>query len=218
MDGLLHQAETFLLGAVIIVRQFKARLRARLNEGVEQRIADGATLHMQRPIRAAPAFLAAMAVLHALEVRQHIRIGPAMRAKLFPAVEILRVAAHVNEAVDGGRAADYLAARGGDTTVVEIGFGLGEITPIVALHAHRPRECGGHLDKGAEIGTACLDDDDRITTVFRQAIGDGGACGARTDDDVICLHDLCSLSMAHVRVGLPPLSCRTSPPQGGRSI
>ncbi|MNE33763.1 hypothetical protein D3C80_1274500 [compost metagenome] len=192
MDRLLHQPETLLLGAVIVVGQLETGLRAGLNEGVEQRIVDRAALHMQRPIRAAPALLAAMAVFHALEVRQHIRIGPAMRAELLPAVKILGMATHVNEAVDRGGAADDLAARCGDAAVVEVRFGLGEIAPIIALHAHRPCECGRHLDEGAEIRPAGLDDDDGITTVFRQAVGDGGTCGAGADDDVICLHDLLS--------------------------
>ncbi|MNL51449.1 hypothetical protein D3C87_1745510 [compost metagenome] len=148
---------------------------------------------MQRPIRAAPPLFAAMAVFHALEVRQHIRIGPAMRAQFLPAVEILGMAAHVNKAVNGGRTADDLAAWGGDAAIVEVRFGFGEIAPIVALHAHRPGECGRHLDERPEIRAASLDDNHRITAVFRQAIGDGGACGTGTDDDVICLHDLLSL-------------------------
>ncbi len=192
MNGLLHQAETFLFGAVIVIRQFKPRLGAGLNEGVKQGVVDRPALHMQRSIRATPALFTAMAVFHALEIRQHIRIGPALRAELFPAIEILGMAAHVNEAVNGGGAADDLATWGGDAAIIEIGLGFGEITPIVALHAHRPGESRRHLDERAEIGTAGLYDDDGIATIFRQAVGDGGPCGAGADDDVICLH-CCSL-------------------------
>ncbi len=102
MDRLLHQAEALLLRAIIVICQFKPGLCARLNEGMKQGVLHWTTLHMQRPIRTAPALLTAMAMFHALEVRQYIRIGPALRTPFFPAVEVFRVTTDIDKSVDGG--------------------------------------------------------------------------------------------------------------------
>src|SRR5438874_72153 len=54
---------------------------------------------------------AALLVLGAAEIRQHVVIAPAEAAELAPIVEILFLAADVDQAVDRGGAAEHLAAR-----------------------------------------------------------------------------------------------------------
>ncbi|ENN86115.1 hypothetical protein RHSP_32539 [Rhizobium freirei PRF 81] len=186
---LFHQAEAFLLAAVVILCRLEACLLAGLDEGVEQRVADVAPAHMQRAVGAAPSLFAAMRMLHPLEVGQHIGIGPALGAEFFPAIEVLGMAAHIDHAVDRGGAADHLAARRGDAAVIELRLRLGKIAPIVAVHAHRPGKGGRHLDERAEIAASELQNDDRMLAVLRQTGSHGGAGRARADDDEICLHD-----------------------------
>src|SRR5690606_24586464 len=72
MDRLLHGAEAFLLGAVIVVRDLEACLPARIGESGVERVEPLAALDMQRTVRAAPAGLAAMGGLHALEIGKHV--------------------------------------------------------------------------------------------------------------------------------------------------
>ncbi len=187
VDGLLHQAEAFLLGAVIVVRQLEPGLLAGIEEGVEQRIGHRPALHMQRPVGAAPALFAAGGGFHALEIGQHVLIAPAARAKLFPAVEVFRMAPHIDEPVDGGGAADHLAARRGDAPVVEMRLGLGQIAPVVALHAHRPGQRRRHLDERPDIRPAIFQHHDGVLAVLGQSIGESRTGGAGADDDVVCL-------------------------------
>ncbi|WP_443089272.1 hypothetical protein, partial [Xylophilus sp.] len=93
MDRLLHRAKAFLLLAVIIVSDFKARLLAGIDEGFEQRVITATTLNMQRTIGTAPAFLSAVGIFHPLEVGQYIGIGPAARATFRPVIVIACVPA-----------------------------------------------------------------------------------------------------------------------------
>ena len=137
MDRLLHGAEAFLLGAVIVLRQLEASLRASLDKGRVERILAGAALDVKRAVRAAPAALAAMRVLHALEIGQDVGKAPAGRAGLGPVVEVAGVAAHIDHAVDGGRAAQDLAARRGKHAAAEMRLRLGGKAPVVEAHIHR---------------------------------------------------------------------------------
>jgi hypothetical protein len=156
VDGLLHQAEAFLARTVVILGDAVACLTAGLDEGLEQRIGGRPSPDMQRSVGAAPAFLAADAAtlvrgFHALEIGQHVGKRPAGGTLVRPVVEVLGMAAHENHAVDRRRPADYLAARGCQSPVAEIGFGLGGVAPVIDPHVHRVGQCRRHLDEGTEI-------------------------------------------------------------------
>src|SRR5690606_21463443 len=103
VDGLLHRAETFLPGAVIVLRRLEAGLPSGLDEGGVERVALRAAPHVQRSVVAAPAVLAALRVFHALEIGQYVGVAPARRSLLGPVVEVAGVAAHIDHAVDRGR-------------------------------------------------------------------------------------------------------------------
>ena len=125
-----------------------AGLTARLDEGVVERVAFEAARRRERPAVAAIGVGAAAKALGAAEVGQHVSISPALRALLFPALEIERMPAHIDEAVDRGRAAQNLAARAVHAPAVEMRLGLAAIAPIVGLRVHRDRERRRHLDEG----------------------------------------------------------------------
>ena len=85
VDGLLHRPEAFLLGAVVVVGQLEAGLAARFDKGGVERVAcAGPRCTCSGPLVAAPAVLAAVGVLHALEVGEHVGKAPAGRALLRP--------------------------------------------------------------------------------------------------------------------------------------
>ena len=187
MDGLLHRAKAFLLGAVVVVGQLETGLAACLDEGGVERVAARAALDVERPVGAAPSVLAALGVLHALEIGEHVGEGPARRALLGPVVEVARMAAHIDHAVDGGGAAEHLAARGCEHAAAEMRLRLAGEPPVVAAHVERDRQRRRHLDQRAEIAAAIFDDDDRMLAVLRQAVGERRAGRARADDDVVGL-------------------------------
>ncbi len=186
-DRLLHRAEALLLLAVVVVGELEAGLGAGLDEGVVERVAARAAGDVQRAVVAAPVGGAAVPVLHALEVGEDVGEGPAVGARLGPVVEVLRMAADVDHAVDRGGAAEHLAARGGEAAAAEVRLGLGAEAPVVAGHVHRVGERRRHLDERAPVGAAVLDDRDRVAGLG-EPVGDGGAGGAGADDDVVGLH------------------------------
>ncbi len=108
VDGHFHGAEAFLLAAVVIVGDGITCLAAGIDEGLVQRIETGATLDVHGSCGATPAGLSAffviagMGVFHALEIWLDVLEGPALGAHVFPGVEVTRVAADIDHAVDGG--------------------------------------------------------------------------------------------------------------------
>jgi hypothetical protein len=76
--------------------------------------------------------LASGLVFGAPEIRQHIVERPAGVAKLAPLVEVLRLAADIDQAVDRGRTAKHLAARPEHAATVQVGFRLRFVAPVDA--------------------------------------------------------------------------------------
>ena len=181
----VEAAESFLLEAIDVGSQRVAGLASCREPHGMQRIFQRAIARLERSRIAAIGVAALGARFRAAEVRQHRRVVPACGAFCFPTLVILRIAAHVHEAVDRGRAAEDLAARRVQATPAEAGLRLGEVTPVVLLHAHRNRERGGHLYEDRAVGTADLEHEDAVLSVFRQPVGEHAARGAGTDDDVI---------------------------------
>jgi hypothetical protein len=186
-DRRLHRAEALLFLAVVILGRLETRLPAGLDEGVVERVGARAARHVQRAVGAAPRALAAVPAFHALEVGQDVGIGPAGRAHLGPGVEIAGMAAHVDHAVDRGRAAEHLAARHHEAPVAEMRLGLGEVAPVVAGHVHRKAERRWHLDEGARVRAAEFEHQNRVAGLA-EPVGKRRTGRACADDDEIGLH------------------------------
>ena len=189
-DGVLAAPEAFLPLAVVVVGDGKARRRRGFEPGVVERIAGLGELGADRPRSAAPAVLAALPGLAALEVGQHVGIGPAARALLRPAIVVAAIAAGIGHDVDRGRTAQNLAAHGLDPAAVHVRLGLGGIAPVehvVFVHlAHAERD----VDERVEIAPARLDQQNARGAVLAQPVGQHAAGGAGADDDVVvaCFH------------------------------
>ena len=125
------------------------------------------------------------APLGAPEVGQHVGIAPAAIAALRPAVEIQPLAAIVDMAVDRARAAQRLAARGGDPPAAGPFAGFGGVEPVHARIDQRVHEAGRNMDEGMPVGRAGLEHADRGLFVFAEAIGEHAACRARAHDHVV---------------------------------
>src|SRR6185436_19040930 len=98
---------------------------------IENRIGGAAELGAERAIAAAPRIGAIFPVLGTFEVGKNLGIRPAGGAGPGPAVVIAGRAARIRHDVDGGAAAQDLAAHRLDAPVVEAGAGLRLVAPVV---------------------------------------------------------------------------------------
>ena len=139
-DAGLRLDDAFLVLAVVV----RIELVAGGDRGLEQRIVERVLVrHLrdaQRAAGAAPVGAAVLVALDAREQRRHVLPAPAARAHLRPGVVVERLAAHPDEAVDGARAAQHLAARHRDLAIGGAGLGLGFVAPVG----------GGIVDQQAE--------------------------------------------------------------------
>ena len=103
-DGVLHRAKAFLLMPVIIVSDRVSSLPPRFDKGGDQWVATFAAGDMQRAVFAPPVRVTAMTciipMLHTLEIRQNVRITPAICAHLGPCLIVARVTAHIDHSID----------------------------------------------------------------------------------------------------------------------
>ena len=198
-DGVLAAAEALLVRAVVVGIARKAGGRAGLHPGIEQRVGGLGELRAERAAAAAPGILAALPAFAALEIRQHVRIGPAARAVLRPAVVIGAIAARIGHHVDGGRAAQHLAAHRLDAPPVESRLGLGRIAPIVhavIVHlAHAER----NVDERIAVRPAGLQQQHARARVLAQPVGQHAAGRAGADDDVVVFPGHARSLSAHAR-------------------
>ncbi len=130
LGGELEIAGAFLGGAVEIVVARVARLLRGCDEGFAQRMRLAHIGDRERPAGAVQFVAAALLVLGAPEIGQHVGKAPADIAELAPVVVVLVLAAHIEQAVDRARAAQHLAARLDDLPVVELGLRLGRVEPV----------------------------------------------------------------------------------------
>src|SRR5436190_2045122 len=103
-DGDLKGADAFLLCAVEISVEFIAGLLTAGDKGIVQFVVRAQVANRERPADTVKIVGAALLVLGATEIRQDIIVGPTGIAHLAPSVEILPLAADVDETINRRRA------------------------------------------------------------------------------------------------------------------
>src|SRR6202035_36245 len=98
-DGELAAAESLLLLAVVIRCERIAACLGGVEPGFVKRILRPCEFGAERARAAAPGVFAFLEGLAALEIGQHVGIGPAARALLRPAIIIAAVAARIGHHV-----------------------------------------------------------------------------------------------------------------------
>src|SRR5262245_50469482 len=88
--------------------------------------------HPERPARAVQIIGPALVVLRLAEVGENVVIAPADITELPPQVEVLGLAADVDQAIDRARSSQHLAARGNDLAAVTSRLRLGRVAPVEA--------------------------------------------------------------------------------------
>src|SRR6202012_1255183 len=100
------------------------RLPAGLEPNLIQRVVQRTVAGIHLSLTAAIGVPSPVAALGALEIGQHITVGPAARAFRLPALEIERIATDIDHPVDGGGSSQHLAAWRVETAAAEMRLGL----------------------------------------------------------------------------------------------
>ncbi len=156
-----------------------------LDQRIVQQLAGVDRRHVQGAGAAVVLARAAPAGLHLLEVGQHVGVAPAVVPHLPPGVVVQRVAAHEEHAVDRRRAAQHLAARQPDATVVQLRLGLGHVAPVELGVEHGPQEADRHLEIEVVVLAPGLQHQDLDVLVLAEPRGQHAAGRAGADDDVV---------------------------------
>ncbi len=184
-DGVLALAETFRARAVVIGCLGNAGRHAGVDPGLIERVARLRPLRAERARAAAIFVLAALPGLAPFEIGQHVRIGPAARALLGPAVIIAAVAARIGHHVDRRGAAQHLAARRLDPAVVQVGLRLGVEAPIMQAEIVHLAHADRDMDERIEVASPRLDQQHARLPVLAQPVGQHAAGRAGAHDDVV---------------------------------
>ena len=206
-DGVLAAAKTLLRIRIVILARRKARLLARLDPRVEYGIVRLAVFGADGAIAAAKLVGAALECFAAAEIGQHVAIGPALGAVPVPAVEIGGVAARVGHDIDGGTAAEHLAAHRLDAAAIQRRFGLRFVAPVMHLVLMHLAHAEGNGNERVDVAPARFQQQHAHMRVFRQARGDDAAGRAAANNNVIIASAVHSLSpgvivmLMHLRGG-----------------
>jgi len=100
-------------------------------------------------------------------------------------VEVLCLAADINQAVDRTGPAENFAARRDDITVVAFRLRLGLVAPIVTAIGEKPAEAERDMKPRMPIVGARLQQQHAISARRRQPIGQNAAGAAGSYDDKI---------------------------------
>ena len=198
-DVAVEAGEALLAVSVDVLGELVAGLLHGIEERAEERIRGRAALELQRAGTAAELVRTGEAGLHALEVREAVRVRPVGHAGVSrPALVVERVAALEDHAVDAARTAEQLAARVVDATTLHVGLGLRFVLPVVEAITDRERQRCRHVDEHVEavVGPAGLEHQDARRGILAQAVGEhtpgGSAAG---DDEVVLRHPAVTSTM-----------------------
>jgi len=177
--------DAFLVGAVEVRYALVTGLFAGLQESLVDLRRIGLVGDVQRPAGAVEVVAAAFVVLRLLEERQHVVVAPALVAELAPMIVVPGVAADIEHGVDRGGAAQRLAARPVHAPVVAMFLRHRLVAPVVRRLVAEAGEARRHLEHEGVVGRPGLEDQDVEHKILGEAVGDGAAGRAGTDDDVV---------------------------------
>jgi hypothetical protein len=100
------------------------------------------------------------------------------------------VTAAVAHRVDGTGTAENLAARPVQAATAELLLRLGVERPVDVLQIDQLGEAGGHVNERMPVRAACFEQQNTVSGVFSQPVGEHTAGRAGPDDDVVKFHTL----------------------------
>ena len=182
--GELEAPHALLPRAVEVRVVLVAGLPRGLDHRVHERVHRAALGHAERSAHAVEGVLAALVVLGAPEVRQHVVVAPAVEPHRGPLVVVGAVAADVDHRVDRARPADHAAARQVEPAVAEAWLLLAEQIPVETRLEHRG-ERGRRADLVRTVRAARLEQRDAHVGVLAQPSREHAAGRAGAHDHVV---------------------------------
>jgi len=181
----LEIVRALVVAAIEVVDLGDADLGRRVAHRVED--VPGNARPLDAPLAAGRVQLAfaAVMVLVAEEIGQHVVPAPAPQPQLPPAVVIGRLTAHVNHPVDRGAAADDATARISDVAAVQARLRRGAEAPVGALMADRVEVSDGDMKPDPIVAATGFDEQHPVFRIGAQPIGQQASRRPRADDDVI---------------------------------
>ena len=144
----------------------------------------------ERAARAVMPVRAALLVFGAAEIRKHVLIRPAGIAELAPQIEILALAADINQPVDRARPAEDLAARPHHAPSAQFGERLGLELPGKAGVVDVAVKAGRDMDPRVLVLAAGFEQQDARARIVAQPVGQHTPGRPGPDNDVIELRFL----------------------------
>ena len=124
-------------------------------------------------------------LVHAKAGQRAVPAPDIVAGEFGPALVVARLAAHVDHAVDAGRAAQRLAARVAQRAAVQARFCLGLVEPVGAGVPDAMQVAHRNVDPVVVVAPAGLDHQHPLAGVGAQAVGEQATGGAAADDDVV---------------------------------
>jgi hypothetical protein len=140
---------------------------------------------------AMPLISTVLIVLRAPKDREHVIPAPTPITERCPVIVVTALPAHVDHGVNGGTAAEHLAAGVDDLAPVEPRVGLSAKTPIRAWIVDREQVADRNVDPGVGIRTPRFDQKHAIATTGGKTVSQHTTGGTRAHDHVIkrCLRN-----------------------------
>ena len=195
-DHRFEIGDALVVAAVVIGGRRDARFDTGVLVGIENRPANPRIDDRQFAAGAVRVAGAAEIIFAPFEIREHIVPAPPDIALLAPAVEVERMAAHIDHAVDRRRSAKGLAARHFDHASAEMRLRLAAQAPIATRIAEDERDAERHFQPKVIIRSAGFEQQNAPSRVGREPVGNDASRGPGTDNDVI--ENVAGLRHAHV--------------------
>jgi hypothetical protein len=183
--GELEIAGTLLARAVEVVGARDAELAGGGDQRLDELVPLADVGDVQRAVAAVVVARAARIALRLDEVAQRLARVPALGAERLPAVEIPRLPADLDQAVDRARPAERAAARRVDLAPVQVRLRLGVEPPVEHRVEHRLAVADRDVEPRVAVGRPRLEQQDGALSVLRQAVGEHAAGRAAADDHVV---------------------------------
>jgi hypothetical protein len=180
-------ARALVVAGVEIADRLDARLGGSGAKRLEQRPSHPRRLD---PPFAADAMISARPeeiILMALETGQHVVPSPAGEAELAPVIVVGGLAAHIDHGVDGGRAADHLAAGIVQAAAVEAVLRLGLEHPVRTRIADGEEIADRDVVPDPIVAPAGLQQQHARIRPGRQPVRQHAAGRAGADDDIVVI-------------------------------
>jgi hypothetical protein len=173
---------------VEIINPRNARLNGCIDEPVQKLPLHARGVHT--PFSACAMVLACAEIMVQVTAEEglHIVPTPAHKAHLPPVVVILALAAHVDHGVDGRAAAQDLAPRVVQHTIVQAGLRFGLEHPVSPGIADGEEIADGDVKPDPVILPARFEQADGVAWIHGEAVRQNAACRTSADDHIIkCL-------------------------------